>query len=148
MHRLTIGVQMSITTTVHLNFRGDARPALAFYQSVFGGEMTLFGYADAHNVQDPAEADWIMWGEVRGDNGIHVMAYDVQISRSYDQGDRSFFVSVRGTDADELTGFWNGLIDGGEIIDAFGPAPWGTPLYGQVKDRFGVIWILDLAVAY
>lgn len=134
---------MSITTTTHLNFRGEARAALEFYQSVFGGELSLFTYGDAHN--EAAAAELIMWGAVEGENGIHVMAYDVQESRSYDQGDRAFFVSVRGTDADELTGFWSRLTDGGEIVDAFGPAPWGAPLYGQVKDRFGVTWILDVA---
>jgi hypothetical protein len=47
---------MSITTTTHLNFRGDARAALEFYQAVFGGEITLVTYQDAHNVQDPSEA--------------------------------------------------------------------------------------------
>ena len=30
---------MSITTTTHLNFRGEARAALGFYQSVFGGRI-------------------------------------------------------------------------------------------------------------
>lgn len=139
---------MSITTTTHLNFRGDARSALEFYQSVFGGELSVFSYGDAHNTADGTDADWLMWGQVQGDSGIHVMAYDVQNSRSHEQGDRSFFVSVRGTDAEELTRFWSGLIDGGIVVDDLGPAPWGTPLYGQVKDRFGVSWVLDLVVAY
>ena len=32
---------MSITTTTHLNFRGDARGALDFYRTVFGGTATV-----------------------------------------------------------------------------------------------------------
>lgn len=32
---------MSIQTVAHINFRGDARPALSFYQSVFGGDLVL-----------------------------------------------------------------------------------------------------------
>jgi hypothetical protein len=37
---------MRITTTAHLNFRGNAREALEFYQSVFGGEITTITYGD------------------------------------------------------------------------------------------------------
>ena len=37
---------MAITTNTHLNFRGDARQALGFYQSVFGGHLTAVAYSD------------------------------------------------------------------------------------------------------
>ncbi|GHH65618.1 hypothetical protein GCM10017673_09950 [Streptosporangium violaceochromogenes] len=68
---------MPVTTTTHLNFRGAAREALDFYRSVFGGRTATVTYKDAGNVQNESEADWVMWGEVAGDNGFHVMAYDV-----------------------------------------------------------------------
>ena len=45
---------MSVTTTAHINFRGDARKALAFYQSVFGGDLSIATYADIHAVEDPS----------------------------------------------------------------------------------------------
>ena len=32
---------MTIQTTTHLNFRSQARAALTFYQSVFGGEIAM-----------------------------------------------------------------------------------------------------------
>ncbi len=141
---------MAVTTTTHLNFRGDARAALEFYQSVFGGEVALVTYQDAHAVQAPAEADQLMWGEVRGDNGFHVMAYDVPSALSYDQGDKPVFVSVRGDadSADEIKSYWDGLADGAEVRADLGPAPWGAPLYGMLKDRFGVTWVLDIQVDY
>ena len=134
---------MSITTTTHLNFRGDARPALEFYQSVFGGELVAISYQDAHNVQDPSQADHLMWGQLQGDNGIHLMAYDVPSSLPYDAGVNSVFVSVRGKDADEISTHWNRLADGATIIQDLAPAAW-SPLYGMLKDRFGVTWVLDV----
>ncbi len=134
---------MSITTTTHLNFRGDARPALEFYQSVFGGELAVVSYQDAHNVQDPSEADQLMWGQVQGDNGIHLMAYDVPSSLPYDAGVNSVFVSVRGKDADEITAHWKGLAEGATIIQELVPAAW-SPLYGMLEDRFGITWVLDV----
>lgn len=137
---------MTITTTTHLNFRGDARAALELYQSVFGGELALVTYQDAHAAQDPAEATQIMWGQVQADNGFHVMAYDVPGRLPYETGVNPVFVSVRGTDADELTGYWNGLSAGATVVQDLAPAGW-SPLYGMLRDRFGVVWVLDVAAS-
>ena len=138
---------MPVTTTTHLNFRGDARAALEFYQSVFGGEIIAVTYADAHNVQDPSETDQLMWGQVQGDNGIHLMAYDVPVRMPYEQGVNSVFVSVRGQDAEEITTYWKGLTEGATIAYDLAPAGW-SPLYGMLKDRFGVVWVLDVVAEY
>ena len=138
---------MSVTTTTHLNFRGDARAALTFYRTVFGGELTVISYADAHSVGDPAEADQIMWGQVQGDNGIHVMAYDVPGRLPYDRGVNAVFVSVRGHDAEEITAYWKGLSEDAEVVADLAPAGW-SPLYGMLKDRFGVVWVLDVVADY
>ncbi|GGL46664.1 VOC family protein [Planomonospora parontospora] len=135
---------MSITTAVHLNFQDSARAALEFYQSVFGGRLVAFTNADAGSVRHPADAGRVSWGEVRADNGFHVMAYDVREEQGYDAGDRAFFVSVRGRDADEITAYWKGLSDGATVVEDLGPAGW-SPLYGMLKDRFGVTWVLDVA---
>ena len=133
---------MSITTTTHLNFRGQAREALETYQSVFGGQLALVTYADAHNVTDPAEAEQIMWGQVQCDNGFHVMAYDVPGHTGYQQGDKSFFLSVRGADVEEITGYWKRLAEDATVVVELAPAGW-SGLYGMLKDRFGVTWVMD-----
>lgn len=138
---------MSITTTVHLNFRDQARAALELYQGVFGGELAVVTNADAHAVQHPADADRVLWGEVRSAGGFHVMAYDVREEQTFAAGDRAFFVSVRGTDADEVTRYWQGLSDGATVVQDLGPSGW-SPLSGMLTDRFGVTWVLDVAVAY
>ncbi|MBB3938188.1 VOC family protein [Aureimonas phyllosphaerae] len=134
---------MTIKTTTHLNFRGQAGEALAFYQSVFGGRQMLFTYADAHAVTDPAEADQVIWGEVASEDGFHVMAFDVPASRPWDPGTIPVFVSVRGGDAAEVTRYWEGLCEGGVVLQPLGPAGF-SPLYGMVRDRFGITWVLDV----
>jgi PhnB protein len=139
--------QMTVKTTTHLNFRGNASAALAFYHSVFGGTLTRVTYRDAQAVQDPAEADQVMWGQVDAESGFRVMAYDVPSRLGWDAGEIPFFVSVRGNDADELKGMWDGLADGASVIQPIGPAGW-SPLYGMLKDQFGVTWVLDIEVAY
>ncbi len=134
---------MSVTVTAHLNFHGQAREALDFYASVFGGEKLAFRYEDMGNVQDPADAQLIMWGQVQAPNGFRVMAYDVPTGVAYDPGVWPFFVSIRGDDPEEIKAFWAGLSDGAEIMQPLAEAPW-SPLYGRLTDKFGVIWTLDV----
>ena len=138
---------MSISTVTHINLRGEARAALEFYQSVFGGNLVAVTYADAHNEQNPDEANQIMWGEVASEAGFHVMAYDVPSATAHDPGEIPFFVSVRGSDVEEITGYWDKLSAQGTVKSPLAPAGF-SPLYGMVTDQFGVTWVLDVAVAY
>ncbi|MFE5813076.1 VOC family protein [Streptomyces sp. NPDC056479] len=138
---------MSVTTTTHLNFRGEARQALDFYQSVFGGHAVAVTYKDAGNVQNDNEADWVMWGEVVGDDGFHVMAYDVPSQLPWNRGENPFFVSVRGDDADEISALWQKLAEGSTVVRPLEAAQW-APLYGMLTDRFGVTWVLDVTAPY
>lgn len=134
---------MSIDVTPHLNFNGTARPALEFYRSVFGGQLTIASYTDMGNT-DPATADHVTFGQVQADNGFRIMAYDVYPGLAFDRGADPFFVSVRGTDAAEIQGYWEKLADGAQIKQELAPSDW-APLYGHLTDTFGITWVLDIA---
>lgn len=151
---------MSISTTTHLNFRGDARAALEFYQSVFGGRLTVVAYGDFGMPKELPDADKVVFGQVTADNGFSIMAYDVPsqapaptapapTTREHGMtltGDR-FFVSVRGETTEEIAALWDKLADGADIIEKYGPSQW-APGFGMLTDRFGVTWILDVAAPY
>jgi PhnB protein len=134
---------MSVNTTPHLNFRGEAREALEFYGSVFGGDPVVTTYGDMGAAQDPAEADLVVWGQVAAPNGFRVMAYDVPAALPWSRGEDPFFVSVRGDGVEELAGLWEGLAKGGTVVQPFGPSAWAAA-YGMVRDRFGITWVLDV----
>ncbi|WP_165065238.1 VOC family protein [Marisediminicola senii] len=68
---------MTITTTTHLNFHGDARAALEFYQSVFGGDLTIATYGDFGMPAEAPGAANVVFGQVVSDAGFRVMAYDI-----------------------------------------------------------------------
>lgn len=138
---------MTVSTTTHLNFRGGARAALEIYHDVFGGELTAVTYAQAGAVTDPAEADQVMWGQVVSPAGFRVMAYDVPTHTAYEPGVNPVFVSVRGTDAVELRGYWDGLAVDATVRVPLAEAAW-SPLYGMLTDRHGVTWVLDLEVPW
>ena len=138
---------MTVSAPTHLNFRGDARAALEFYQSVFDGDLLVITYEDAHNVQHPSEAKQVMWGQVGAPNGFQVMAYDVPSSRPWSRGEDPFFVSLRGDSAEEITDLWDKLSKGSTVVVPLAPAQW-APLYGMLTDPFGITWVVDVASGY
>ena len=134
---------MSLTVTTHLNFRGNARAALAFYQAVFGGKISIVSYRDAGNLESAAELEHVMWGQVAADNGFRIMAFDVPSGRPYHAGENAVFVAVHADTAQELTQHWAALADGAAILQPLAPSAW-SPLYGMLQDRFGVTWVLSV----
>jgi PhnB protein len=141
------GDAMSVTTTTHINFRGRAREALAFYQSVFGGEIAIATYADIHAVEQPDQADHVAFGRIGAPNGFTIMAYDVQPSKAFDPGTNPFYITLQGTDGDEIQSLWDALAASARtILTPLGPAPF-APLYGMLTDRYGVTWIVGADTA-
>jgi len=137
---------MSLTVTPHLNFQGQARAALAFYHAVFGGQIAQVTYADMGNVQDSRDADQIIWGQVAALDGFRIMACDLATGTPWQAGENASFVSLRADDAADIERRWAGLVDGAQVLRALGPAPW-SPLYGMLKDRFGITWVVDVVPA-
>jgi PhnB protein len=152
---------MSITTTTHLNFRGDARAALEFYRSVFGGRVTIATYGDFGMPAGVPGADSVVFGQIETDDGFRVMAYDIPGqsggsassagSTHRENGttvtDQPFFVSVRGESLDEAQGYWAALSIGATVVEPLAASAW-SPGFGMLTDGFGVTWILDVAAAH
>ncbi|WIE64770.1 VOC family protein [Curtobacterium sp. MCLR17_036] len=135
---------MSIETTTHLNFDGDARAALDFYAAVFGGDVTAATYGQMGALDDPAWADRIVFGQVATAAGFRIMAFDVWPGQPWDQGSNAFYVFVHGDDTTEIERYWAALSEGAEVRQPLAPSAW-APLAGQLRDRFGVVWQLDVA---
>ena len=138
---------MSVRTVTHLNFRDQARDALTFYQHALGGQLTLVSYADAGQADKASDPSHVMWGQVVTDGGFHVMGYDVRPEQPWHPGENAFYVSLRCDSEAEAQALWKGLADGGSVIEPIKPSAW-SPLYGMLKDRFGITWVIEVAVAY
>ncbi|MET0725990.1 MAG: VOC family protein [Leifsonia sp.] len=130
------------TLNPYLSFRDNAREALEFYHSVFGGELTLSTYEEFHVSEDPAEGGKIMHGQLTS-AGMTLMASDTPNSMDLTVGD-NVTISLSGEDDAELRGYWEQLADGGSISMPLEVAPWGDA-FGQLRDRFGVHWMVNIA---
>ena len=148
---------MTLQTSIHLNFRGQARAALDFYQSVFGGSTTITTYHELGMPQDAPGAENVVFGQVIADNGFHVMAYDIPGeqdgkiagggSTRRENGitltDQACFVSVAGETIEELGRYWNALAADAVIVEPLAASAWSAG-FGMLTDRFGVTWSLTV----
>lgn len=133
---------MATQLSPYINFRGNAREAMEFYHSVFGGELTLSTFADFHASEDPAEADLIMHGALNTEDGLALMGSDKPTSMAFTPGN-NFSVSLNGDDETQLRGYWDQLIDGGTVSMPLEKSMWGDT-FGMCVDKFGVDWLVNI----
>ena len=135
---------MTANLNPYLNFRGTAREALSFYQSVFGGEQRVSTFRDYGMPVAEGEEDLLMHGQLQGPNAPLLMVSDVPSHMTYTPGENTFSVSLSGDDETLLTRWWNALSEGAEVAQPLEKAPWGDS-FGMLTDRFGVSWLINIA---
>jgi PhnB protein len=133
---------MTTRLNPYLSFRDNAREAMDFYHSVFGGELTRSTFAEMPG-SDPAEQDKIMHSQLLTEGGLTLMCADTPSSMDVSPG-TNFSVSLSGEDETELRGYWDKLIEGGTVTMPLDKAPWGDS-FGMCVDRFGVPWLVNIA---
>ena len=74
---------------------------MEFYQSIFGGELTLSTFAELGSSDDPADADKIMHSQLITDQGMTLMAADTPSNTTFEQA-KGFSVSLGGEDDAEF----------------------------------------------
>ena len=136
---------MTVRLNPYLNFKDNAREAMEFYQSVFGGDLSVNTFADFQASEDPAEQDKIMHSMLEAENGIVLMGADTPNGMDYTPA-AGMAVSLSGDDEDVLRGYWDKLADGATITAPLEPAPWGDT-FGMCTDRFGISWLVNIAGA-
>ncbi|QWC84391.1 VOC family protein [Nocardioidaceae bacterium] len=133
---------MSAELVPYLMFSGDARAALELYHATFGGEVEVMTFADMGGMGLPEDQhDLIMHASLSAP-GVHVFVSDTPESMGEAHANGS--MALAGSDTTTLRGWWDALAEGGTVDVPLEKAPWGD-LYGQVKDRFGVDWMFNVA---
>ena len=73
---------MPTRLTPCIGFRDNAKEAMEFYQSVFGGELTRSTFAEYQVSDDPAEQDKTMHAQLETPGGMVLMAADTRAAWS------------------------------------------------------------------
>ncbi len=130
----------------YLNFRGNAREAIEFYHSVFGGHLDISTFGEFQMPgTGPDEQDSVMHAQLTTSSGFTLMASDVPPGMPYSEGS-SITVSLSGDETEELTGYFDKLSEGGNVTLPLQAAPWGDS-FGQLIDRFGTTWLVNISGA-
>ena len=129
----------------YLHFTGEAREAGEFYQQAFGGELTVMTFADGGMTEhegQPIPPDLVMHSQLTTDEGFTLMVSDAPPGMS--DMTPNGHLSLSGDEDALLRGYWDKLAEGGTIDVPLEVAPWGDA-FGQVKDKFGVNWMVNIA---
>ncbi|WDZ82228.1 VOC family protein [Micromonospora cathayae] len=126
----------------YLTFDGNAREAMEFYRSVFGGQLQISTFGE-YGVSEPADADKVMHAMLTTDQGYVLMASDTAPGMSFEPGN-TITCSLSGDSADGLEEVWAKLSDGGTVTMPFEKQMWGDR-YGACVDRFGTPWMVNVA---
>jgi PhnB protein len=127
----------------YIGFRDNAREAMEFYKSVFGGELQISTFADFQASQDPSEADNVMHSMLETPNGLVLMAADTPSHMEWQPGS-NISISLSGDDEAELRGYYERLSADGTVIMPLEKAQWGDT-FGMFTDRFGINWLVNIA---
>jgi PhnB protein len=126
----------------YISFDGNARQAVEFYQSVFGGELAVNTFAEFGQADSP-DADKIMHGQLETPSGYTLMVSDTPEGMEHHPGG-NITVSLSGDDSDELRGYFEKLSDGGTVTMPLEKQMWGDE-FGMVADQFGINWMVNIS---
>jgi PhnB protein len=133
---------MTLRLNPYISFDGNAREAMEFYKSVFGGELSLSTFGELGG-EDTPNPDKIMHGMLETDSGFTLMCADTPPGMEHEPGN-NFAVSLSGDDGDELRGFWEQLSGDGIVTVALEKQVWGDE-FGMCVDRFGISWMVNIS---
>jgi PhnB protein len=126
--------------TTYLNFDGNCRDAMKFYERCLGGELHMMPFSEGPgNV--PAEAkDRVMHARLSS-GPIQLMASDTMPGMSFKQGN-NFSLCIECESQEELQRLFSALEEKGKVTMALQDTFWGAR-FGMVTDQFGIGWMFN-----
>ncbi len=135
-----------ISLDPYLFFKGNAKEAMAFYKSVFGGELSMQTMGDVPSGSEESKMvndsnrDQIMHARLETD-GFKLFAGDT--SKASPQM-KKIALSLGGSDETKLRQLFDALADGGKVLMPLQKQFWGDQ-FGWVADKYGVEWMINIS---
>lgn len=127
----------------YLSFRDNAREAMEFYKTVFGGKLDITTFGSLKASEDSSEDDKVMHSMLEAENGITFMAADTPERMEYKPG-MNISMSLSGDNEEELRGYFDKLSAGGHTVMPLEKAQWGDT-FGMLIDKFGIQWMVNIS---
>ena len=133
---------MSRSLATYIALPGNTAEAMEHWRDVFGGQLDILRYADTSMEDLPFEPDpqAVAHATLTMPVGIIAGGDTVDDGQDYPLQGTAYSLLYTTSTPDEARGYVEQLVDaGGSVGMPFEQAPWGD-WYGQVFDRFGVMW--------
>lgn len=137
---------MSISLNPYLIFNGNAKDAVYFYEKALGGKVIgimTFGdmpedpnYPLTDDMKNRVMHAHLQVGET------NLMFSDTYEGMPYEPGN-AIQMAIHPTNETEARTIFAALEDGGQVLMALQKTDW-SPLYGQVKDQFGITFQVNV----
>ncbi len=125
----------------YISFDGNAREAMEYYRSVFGGELVVNTFGE-YGEPDAPGADGVMHAQLETPAGFTLMASDMPPGMEHTPANGTITISLSGDDA-ELRGYFDKLADGGTVTMPLEKQMWGDE-FGMCIDRFATPWMVNI----
>jgi PhnB protein len=123
----------------HLNFGGNCEEAFLFYEKHLGGKITAMmkqNQLPSQYMAPPGMENAVIHARMDV-AGVELIAND--IPSTYFQPIRSSYLYLTLDSAESADKIWNILADGGEATMPIAETFFATR-FGQLRDKFGVLW--------
>jgi PhnB protein len=124
----------------YLNFDGNARDAMTFYQKCLGGELQIQTFADMKASGPPGSEQRVMHARLAKGNAV-LMASDTMPGTKFIQGNNSH-ITIECESVAEIEQLFKAFGGGGTVTMPLQDTFWGAR-FGTLTDKFGVQWMLN-----
>ena len=125
----------------YLNFNGNAKQALAFYEKALNGKVAYSQtFADANMAQDESMKDKILHAVFEA-GSLKFMVSDCPPGVSVSSGDQ-VSLSLNFHDLETIEKTFAALADGGQVTMPLQDTFWGAR-FGMTKDKYGIHWMFN-----
>ena len=126
----------------YLNFNGNCREAMVFYQECLGGELTVQTIEGSPvEAQCPAAMKNHILHASLLKNGLVLMASDMIGPDGFIKGN-TISLSLNCSSEREIKTFFSNLSSGGQITHPLEEQIWGAT-FGVLTDKYGIRWMLN-----
>jgi PhnB protein len=127
--------------TIYLNFDGNCRQAMKFYERCLGGELHMMPFSEMQGGNYPKEAkDRIMHAHLAA-GPTTLMASDTMPGGQFKQGN-NFSICLNLDTVQELEKLFAAFGENGKVTMPLQDTFWGAR-FGTLVDQFGINWMFN-----
>lgn len=126
----------------YLNFDGNCRQAMKFYEKCLGAELELTTFGEMPGNTPKEAQDRIMHARLSNGSTL-LMASDLMPGMPYNLGS-NFSIAIQCDSLLEIERMFTALSENGSVTMPLAETAWAAR-FGMLRDQFGVHWMLNLS---